>query len=97
MIMIETGRVVLRQWRGEDVAPFAEMNRDVEVMEHMMQKISMERHGWFLHPALPEAIGSNRMWSIGLIYENSGGKLQWPVAIKSVPESDGFSVSLAEH
>ena len=35
--MIETGRLVLRQWRGEDVAPFAEMNRDVEVMEHMMQ------------------------------------------------------------
>lgn len=45
MIMIETGRLVLRQWRGEDVAPFAEMNRDVEVME---------RHGWFLHPALPD-------------------------------------------
>lgn len=38
MIMIKTGRLVLRQWRGEDVAPFAEMNRDVEVMEHMMQK-----------------------------------------------------------
>ena len=38
MLMIETGRLVLRQWRGEDVAPFAEMNRDVEVMEHMMQK-----------------------------------------------------------
>lgn len=35
MLMIETGRLVLRQWRGEDVASFAEMNRDVEVMEHM--------------------------------------------------------------
>lgn len=54
MIMIETGRLVLRQWREEDVAPFAEMNRDVEVMEHMMQKIGMERHGLFLHPALPD-------------------------------------------
>lgn len=43
--MIETGWLMLRLWREEDVAPFAEMNRNVEVME---------RHGWFLHPALPD-------------------------------------------
>lgn len=42
MIMIETGRLVLRQWREEDVAPFAEMNRDVTVMEHMPKCLSRE-------------------------------------------------------
>jgi len=30
--MIETGRLILRPWRDEDRAPFAEMGRDPEVM-----------------------------------------------------------------
>ncbi|RCG26839.1 N-acetyltransferase [Sphaerisporangium album] len=32
--MLETGRLILRQWREEDLRPFAEMNADPEVMEH---------------------------------------------------------------
>ena len=30
--MIETERLILRQWREEDLAPFAAMSRDEEVM-----------------------------------------------------------------
>ncbi|MEU9889844.1 GNAT family N-acetyltransferase [Sphaerisporangium sp. NPDC051011] len=32
--MPQTGRLILRQWREEDLEPFAEMNADPEVMEH---------------------------------------------------------------
>lgn len=37
MRVIETGRLVLRTWHDEDVAPFAEMNADEEVMERRMK------------------------------------------------------------
>ena len=33
--MIETGRLILRQWRDGDVAPFAAMSADPEVMRHL--------------------------------------------------------------
>lgn len=32
--MIETRRLILRQWRAEDRAPFAALNADPEVMQH---------------------------------------------------------------
>ena len=54
MIMIETGRLVLRQWREEDVAPFAEMNRDVEVMEHMPKCLSLEESEQFYRRIMAE-------------------------------------------
>ena len=33
--MIETPRLVLRAWNDADLAPFAELNADPEVMEHL--------------------------------------------------------------
>ena len=42
MRVIETGRLVLRTWYDEDVAPFAEMNADKEVMEHFPATLSFE-------------------------------------------------------
>ena len=42
MRVIETGRLVLRTWHDEDVAPFAEMNADEEVMEHFPATLSFE-------------------------------------------------------
>ena len=43
--MIETERVILRHWRDEDRAPFAEMNADPAVMEHLGPVIDKERSG----------------------------------------------------
>ena len=34
--------VVLRQWKGSDFEPYAEMNADVEVMRHFLEPISKQ-------------------------------------------------------
>lgn len=38
--MLETQRLKLRRWRGDDREPFAELNRDSEVMEHFPAPLS---------------------------------------------------------
>ncbi|MGF1701460.1 GNAT family N-acetyltransferase [Photobacterium makurazakiensis] len=38
--MIETDRLILRQWRDSDLAPFAEMNRDPKVMTYFPSLLS---------------------------------------------------------
>ena len=40
--MIETPRLVLRRWREEDRAPFADMNADPAVMEHLPKLLTRE-------------------------------------------------------
>lgn len=40
--MIETERLILRQWREEDRAPFAALNADAEVMRHFPGTLSRE-------------------------------------------------------
>ena len=37
---LETERLKLRRWRGDDREPFAELNRDAEVMEHFPARLS---------------------------------------------------------
>ncbi|MBP7701152.1 MAG: GNAT family N-acetyltransferase [Phenylobacterium sp.] len=41
--MIETERLILRQWREEDLAPFAAMSRDEEVMRWLGGVLTCER------------------------------------------------------
>lgn len=40
--VIETERLILRQWRESDLEPFAEMNADPKVMEHFPKCLSRE-------------------------------------------------------
>ncbi|MFZ1979195.1 MAG: GNAT family N-acetyltransferase [Bacteroidota bacterium] len=42
MNLIETERLVLRTWQESDIIPFAEMNRDPEVMEFFPKILSQE-------------------------------------------------------
>jgi RimJ/RimL family protein N-acetyltransferase len=39
---LRTARLSLRQWRGEDLAPYAALNADPRVMEHYPQTLSRE-------------------------------------------------------
>ena len=39
---IETPRLILRGWREEDVAPFARINSDEQVMEYFLKKLDEE-------------------------------------------------------
>ena len=40
--MIETRRLILRQWRDSDCAPFAAMNADADVMRHFPAPLTRE-------------------------------------------------------
>jgi ribosomal-protein-alanine N-acetyltransferase len=60
--VIRTARLVLRRWQGEDLGPFAAMNADPAVMEHLggaqsreacrafiaMVEAHVDEHGWGL-------------------------------------------------
>ncbi|NUO55462.1 MAG: GNAT family N-acetyltransferase [Hamadaea sp.] len=43
MIEIKTGRLLLRSWRDTDLDPWAEMNADPEVREHLGPLLSREQ------------------------------------------------------
>jgi RimJ/RimL family protein N-acetyltransferase len=45
--VIRTERLILRQWRDEDFAPFAALNGDPEVMEHFPGTMTRERSDAF--------------------------------------------------
>jgi len=40
---IQTGRLILREWRDEDLIPFAALNSDPRVMKHFMQTLDSEQ------------------------------------------------------
>ncbi|WP_289755793.1 GNAT family N-acetyltransferase [uncultured Duncaniella sp.] len=40
--MLETDRLILRQWSDNDLAPFSEINRNKEVMEHFPSILTHE-------------------------------------------------------
>jgi ribosomal-protein-alanine N-acetyltransferase len=46
--MIRTARLLMRRWRDEDRAPFAALNADPAVMEHMTATLSRERSDAFV-------------------------------------------------
>jgi RimJ/RimL family protein N-acetyltransferase len=45
---LRTQRLVLRRWRAEDLAPFAELNADPDVMAHMQRTMSREESDAFV-------------------------------------------------
>jgi RimJ/RimL family protein N-acetyltransferase len=63
--MIATERLVLRRWRDEDRAPFAALNADPEVMEHMQGLMSRERSDAFVDRI--EAAWEERGWGLWAI------------------------------
>ena len=42
MIYIETQRLLLRDWKEEDIEPFAVLNSDTEVMRYFLQPLTAE-------------------------------------------------------
>jgi RimJ/RimL family protein N-acetyltransferase len=46
--MIRTDRLILRRWRAEDAEPFAAMNADPRVMEHILAPITRAESDAFL-------------------------------------------------
>ncbi len=76
IIQIETNRLLLRQWKPADYAPFAALNADPIVMEHFPDVLSR---------AESDAM-ADRCWS--LIDERGWGF--WAVELKATGEFIGF-------
>ena len=51
---IETPRLILRDWREEDVAPFARINSDEQVREYFLKKLDEEETRAFYHRIVDE-------------------------------------------
>lgn len=68
--MIQTERLLLRQWRPEDLDPFARMNADSRVMEHFVAPLTRERSDLLVtkQAALIEQRGWG-MWAVSVVGE----------------------------
>ncbi|SQC93669.1 Uncharacterised protein [Cedecea neteri] len=62
--MYKTERLLLRPWRDDDAAPFAEMNADPEVMRYFLQPPDGGRKPK-LPRDIPSASGGKRLWFLG--------------------------------
>ena len=52
--MLETDRLILRQWSDNDLAPFSEINRNKEVMEHFPSILTHEETVKFYNRTVSE-------------------------------------------
>lgn len=48
MNLIETDRLILRPWTPQDLEPFAKINADPRVMEHMLKTLTIEQTRAFI-------------------------------------------------
>jgi RimJ/RimL family protein N-acetyltransferase len=60
--MMRTERLVMREWRESDRAPFAELNADPEVMEHFPERLTREQSDAFADRI--EADMAQRGWGL---------------------------------
>ena len=77
MIELQTPRLHLRQWRGEDRAPYAAMNQDPEVMRYFLAPQSREASDKAIDTWHAEVAGKG--WS------------NWAVALRDTGEFIGFT------
>lgn len=76
MAVIETSRLILRQWRTEDRLHFADMNADPEVMEHFVSTLDRE--------------ASDAMADLGEKHLRDHGWGLWATEVKDGPAFIGF-------
>lgn len=70
MTQIRTPRLVLRQWRDEDLEPFAELNADPEVMRHFPAALTREQSDAFVEQQ--RALLAERGWGLWAVEADSG-------------------------
>jgi len=75
--MLETDRLLLRRWRPDDLAPFAALNADPEVMEHFPARLSRAESDAFVA-------------RIEAAFDKSGYGL-WAVEVKTSGDFIGFT------
>lgn len=74
--MIETERLILRQWQSSDLAPFAELNADPDVMRYFAARLSREES---------DALAGR----FKKLIDNKGGWGFWAVELKATRQFVG--------
>ena len=70
MTRIRTRRLVLREWREEDLEPFAELNSDPEVMRHFPATMAREQSDAFVEQQ--RALLAERGWGLWAVEADCG-------------------------
>jgi len=70
LTQIRTPRLVLRQWRDEDLEPFADLNADPEVMRHFPATMTREQSDAFVEQQ--RALLAERRWGLWAVEADSG-------------------------
>ena len=70
MTSLRTSRLVLRQWRDEDLEPFAALNADPEVMRHFPATMAREQSDAFVEQQ--RALLADRGWGLWAVEADLG-------------------------
>lgn len=86
---LRTTRLLLRGWRDSDLAPFAALNADPEVMEHFPSTLSRAQSDAFADRIV--ATLKRRGWGLWATEENSTGAFIGFVGLNPVPFEAPFT------
>lgn len=88
--MLETDRLILRQWQEKDLQPFAELNADPEVMKYFPKALSRQESDNVVSRFI-EMIVSNQGWGFWAVEIKATGEFVGSVGLAHQPERFDFS------
>ncbi|WP_277966506.1 GNAT family N-acetyltransferase [Pantoea trifolii] len=88
--MLETDRLILRQWQEKDLQPFAELNADPEVMNYFPKALSRQESDNVVSRFI-EMIVSNQGWGFWAVEMKATGEFVGSVGLAHQPERFDFS------
>ena len=86
---IESERLILRPWRQEDFAPFAELNADPQVMEHFPSTMTREESNAFAKRCAKEI--EERGWGLWAVSVKDGAPFIGYIGLAPVNFSAHFT------
>lgn len=87
--MIETDRLILRNWRPSDLDPWAALNADTEVMEHF--PATLDRIESDAMAAVHEALITKQGWGLWAVERREDGAFLGFTGLKAIPASIPFA------
>ncbi|MGK0704649.1 GNAT family N-acetyltransferase [Yokenella regensburgei] len=88
--MIETPRLILRQWQGSDLEPFAGLNADPEVMKYFPATLNREESDQLAH-RFKTIVAQNQGWGFWAVEHKESGDFIGGVGLLSQPDRFAFS------
>lgn len=88
--MLETDRLILRQWKESDFEPFAALNADLDVMKFFPTTLSHQESN-NLATKFKEMIDLNRGWGFWAVEMKATGEFIGSVGLANQPDRFDFS------